>query len=757
MRRPIVFFPRAYGGLRPLFLAGALLLGPLFLVIAGCGAPTVSARAANGAFSISPATLSIDTNCTGCNAVDAKGAPVHRFVAKLAIDTPADVLWSISGGDAGAGAGSIDGTGSYRPPSFLTADQTSVEVTARLASDPSISVSAELNITPGFVQPLTPENAALGPGSSVTLTGRLAEAGGRAFIHFSLANTPTGNSGGLGTLSAANCQRNADSFTSCSVTYTAPATLTGTETTYVVATAAGGDAKTDAQILLNSSGVNSDPVSHQELQPTLMPLGSSGGNNEHFDSHGNSIVDCCGGTLGALVQDNTGKQFLLSNNHVLARSDQGHIGDAIVQPGLIDNDCTPNGEGPGTVPVATLSTWLPLNSTKTNADAALAQVAAHTVDPTGSILEFGPRQADGTLTTAAPGVSSSGGKGESAGLQMKVAKSGRTTGLTCASVSAVALDVSVDYYRDCAETKPYLSKVFTNQIAISGDRFSDAGDSGALVVDANNAEPIGLLFAGGTDTSGVGQAVASSASDVLSELASQAGAGTSYAFVGSADHTVSCLNYGDSTLASAQGRDLSQAQINAGQNALFAARSIVNPTAGILGVAMGKSSDQPDESAVVIYVGRGMAPPLPTSIHGVRTVVIPSTESAVANGSAPVANLGSASVPLPDAAIQHALQVKQKNAHTLMTQHAGIFGVGVGTSLDDPREAALVIYVDRNHIPAQLPAEIEGIRTRYVFMDRLHVTRSFLQSTGTTGHCAPRSGTEPDPGPLVRDRILQLP
>ena len=83
-------------------------------------------------------------------------------------------------------------------------------------------------------------------------------------------------------------------------------------------------------------------------------------------------------------------------------------------------------------------------------------------------------------------------------------KSGRTTGyLTCGGVSALYVDVSVDYYRDCAETKPYLTKTFSNQVAVSGDRFSDAGDSGALLVDTANAEPVGLFFAGGIDASGV--------------------------------------------------------------------------------------------------------------------------------------------------------------------------------------------------------------------------------------------------------------
>ena len=109
-------------------------------------------------------------------------------------------------------------------------------------------------------------------------------------------------------------------------------------------------------------------------------LGSSGGNNNDFDLNGNTIVDCCSGTLGSLIQDSSGRQYLLSNNHVLARSDHASVGDAIVQPGLIDNNCTPNGEGPGTVPVGSLTGWLPLNSNQTNADAAIAQVASRSVD-----------------------------------------------------------------------------------------------------------------------------------------------------------------------------------------------------------------------------------------------------------------------------------------------------------------------------------------------------------------------------------------
>ncbi len=79
---------------------------------------------------------------------------------------------------------------------------------------------------------------------------------------------------------------------------------------------------------------------------TPVLLGSSGGNNNDYDTRGNQIVDCCAGTLGSLIQNSTGTQYLLSANHVLARSDQASVGEMIVQPGLIDNNCTPNGEGP---------------------------------------------------------------------------------------------------------------------------------------------------------------------------------------------------------------------------------------------------------------------------------------------------------------------------------------------------------------------------------------------------------------------------
>ena len=738
-----------------------MLLAPALLLAAGCSAGRVTADPSNSTFSISPGTGSIDTNCTGCNATNAQGASVEQFTATLTSGGAANVAWSVSGGDANSGPGSISSTGQYTPPPYLTGDRVQVLVTATLNA--GTAATALLTVTPGFLQPLAPENAALGANGQVTITGYLAVAGGYAGISYALSSTAAGSTGGQGSLGTTNCTRSTETFTSCTVTYTAPASISATGATWIVATVGSSSSRTSAEVLLNTAGVSSNPATHQAQSSTPVSLGASGGNNNDYDAQGNQIVDCCGGTLGSLIEDGSGRQYLLGSNHVLARSDHANVGDPIVQPGLIDNNCTPNGEGAGTTPVGSLTGWLPLSSAATNADAAIAQVDSGAVNTAGSILELGAKQADGTLAAAPPGISSTAGKGEAAALDLVVAKSGRTTGLTCAAVSALNLDVSVDYYLDCAETRPYLTKTFTNQLAISGNQFSDAGDSGSLVVDAANAEPVGLYFSGGTDLAGVSQGVASPAADVLTELAAQAGSGMSYSFVGAADHPVSCLNYGDSTVAAAQARTLSDAESTRAQQALADARSLLNPATGILGVAAGKSSDRPGEGALLLYVDESMNVSAPATVDGVRTLVIPTNAHAVAFGSAPQtpfeARSGSA-LALPAAVLGPAVAVKQQIAHSLMKQNPAFFGIGVGQSLDNPKEAALVIYVDRKQVPAQLPSTVSGLRTRYVVMDRLHVTRSYAVPVQSELHCRPRPPTgQPASSSLLdllRPRSLKL-
>jgi hypothetical protein len=100
--------------------------------------------------------------------------------------------------------------------------------------------------------------------------------------------------------------------------------------------------------------------------------------------------------------------------------------------------------------------------------------------------------------------------------------------------------------------------------------------------------------------------------------------------------------------------------------------------------------------------------------------------------------------------LNEAITTKEQAAQSLMKQNPAFFGVGVGQSYDNPREASLVIFVDRNQVPASLPATIDGLRTRYVIMNRLHVTRSYLggqvhQQSHCMAHAATRTFNDADP------------
>src|SRR5437899_2010423 len=84
------------------------------------------------------------------------------------------------------------------------------------------------------------------------------------------------------------------------------------------------------------------PNQNSEGNPIF--FGSSGGNQKDSQTSGGFII-CCGGTLGSAVTRG-GTEYILSNNHVLARTDLAVPGEKIIQPGLIDNRC---GQGPFTI------------------------------------------------------------------------------------------------------------------------------------------------------------------------------------------------------------------------------------------------------------------------------------------------------------------------------------------------------------------------------------------------------------------------
>ena len=236
-------------------------------------------------------------------------------------------------------------------------------------------------------------------------------------------------------------------------------------------------------------------VSHTAKQATPIQLGTSGGWSKDLANG-----YCCGGTLGSLVSIG-GAQHILSNYHVLeadtVSGGNGTVattGDPVIQPGLIDINCTAaNGQ---TVATLVKKSSLP----NSNVDCAVAKVTSGMVASNGAILEIGPISSQ-TIAAA---------------LNQAVKKSGRTTGLTRSTVSGLNATVSITYDNECAGGTAF-TKTFTGQIVIAnrGSKFLNSGDSGSLMVEdvATSPRAVGLLFAGSNST-----AIANPIGQVLSFL-----------------------------------------------------------------------------------------------------------------------------------------------------------------------------------------------------------------------------------------------
>jgi hypothetical protein len=193
------------------------------------------------------------------------------------------------------------------------------------------------------------------------------------------------------------------------------------------------------------------------------------------------------GTFGAVVTDGA-KRFILSNNHVLADENNLPLGAPIFQPGLLD------GGDPQADALATLSKFVPLDFAGLNqVDCAIAAGDGNGA-LSATVLPKVGKLADGNPVPSFVG--------------MKVHKTGRTTGYRTGVVFDVSADVRVDYDGGTA--------TFENQVLIKGDTakaFSDAGDSGSLIVDRATKRATALLFAGSSSHT-IGNHIA----DVLAAL-----------------------------------------------------------------------------------------------------------------------------------------------------------------------------------------------------------------------------------------------
>lgn len=196
--------------------------------------------------------------------------------------------------------------------------------------------------------------------------------------------------------------------------------------------------------------------------------------------------DITAGTLG-MVMERNGRVVVLSNNHVMANSNAGAIGDPILQPGPYDG---------GKLPIALLSDFveiylqgggLPGGCSIPGVGALIRPNADDSRNLVDAALAY--EYESGILTREVLEIGTINPNPVAAELGMPLHKRGRTTQHTHGVVTALDADVQVSGYGGTGVA------LFEEQIVT--DVGSAGGDSGSLVVTENGNSPVGLLFAGG--------------------------------------------------------------------------------------------------------------------------------------------------------------------------------------------------------------------------------------------------------------------
>jgi hypothetical protein len=488
-------------------------------------------------------------------------------------------------------------------------------------------------------------------------------------------------------------------FSGILIVFAAIVTFAGLLLTSVVGCGGGGSTPTPtptpSQVFANDQSLAQSPP---------VKLGTSGGNSQDL---GTKV--CCIGTLGSLwTKTGVTNPVILSNNHVLNRSDKGVAGEAINQP--LQLVCTATG-APAPLTVAHLTqgaTLKPIANEPTgpcasdtqkaalcghspsNVDAAIAEIVAGQVDGGGTILDFG---AVGTSSIAAAQPSATIG---TATLGETVGKSGRTTGLTCSTIQSLNTTVLINYDGTCGDDSngvaPAFTSYFNNQIVIAGGAFSSGGDSGSLIVDTNTSRPVALLY-GGSNVS----TTANPIQDVITAF----GGGAAFTIVGGGDHSISCAH--QATASATQVGTTQSALVPAERQRVAAvqrARSqALTRDFGIASVDIGPSGDNPKEGALILHVSGKSVPAVPAMIDGVRTRLV-------------FDDPGFAAPAIGAQQIGQATTVKE--AHLLEFIGKGIQGVGVAVSSDNPAETAISFYVIQGQAHPAIPAVIDGIRTKVI-------------------------------------------
>ena len=264
----------------------------------------------------------------------------------------------------------------------------------------------------------------------------------------------------------------------------------------VVGTAVGlEDGKPAVLVLLERPGVGGLPRTLDGVPVTLKVTGrimalSDPKQRQRPAPTGYSVghPQVTAGTIGARVRDALGRVYILSNNHVLAASNNAQLGDPAYQPGVFDG-------GTAADQIATLSDFQPITfttSASNTVDGAIA-LSNVTVLDNATPSDDGYGMPNSTIFGDANGDGRFDDRNDLLGVAVQ--KYGRTTKLTHGTITAVNATVTVCYaVSGTVCTKPAR---FVDQLIISPSGFSNGGDSGSLIVtDDANLNPVGLLFAG---------------------------------------------------------------------------------------------------------------------------------------------------------------------------------------------------------------------------------------------------------------------
>lgn len=250
------------------------------------------------------------------------------------------------------------------------------------------------------------------------------------------------------------------------------------------------------------------------------------------------------GTLGTIVRERGGTQlYMLSNNHVIANSNDALVGDPVLQPGPTDH-----GKNPEDI-VARLERWIPLkyigdpigpppspppppppgggNPPPPTSGCDIADLVATLGNTLARLngsdkrlaVESASASSEAVVATRDPITAQSTipinsvdcaiatllnpdmftreileigqviGKKPPV-LGMRVRKMGRTTGYTEGMINLVNATVDVSY-NTISGTK---TARFAGQVMTTG--MSQGGDSGSLIVEVGSQSAVGLLFAG---------------------------------------------------------------------------------------------------------------------------------------------------------------------------------------------------------------------------------------------------------------------